>query len=115
MYVQTYLQMFIQTFIHWGVLVVIEQGLTDYISVQGFADMHHVTKGTVRGWKERHWTKGKEYFVVGKTTLIDKTEAIRWLDSQKALNSVQVRSGLSSTGRVSGSRRLIQGSAMHST
>ena len=53
----------------------------DYISRKAFAESIGLKDSTVRGWQERHWTKGVHYTVVGRTTLL-KTEAVNeWLEN----------------------------------
>jgi hypothetical protein len=74
-----------------------------------FADEIGVTPDTVRGWIDRHWTKGVHYIVVGKTTLVDRKEVARWLESQKVSKNAQAPCASISDGRARGSRRLIQG------
>jgi hypothetical protein len=42
-----------------------------------------ITQDTLRGWHGRYIHKGQHYVVVGKTTLYDREEVMKWLRSRK--------------------------------
>lgn len=42
-----------------------------------------VTPDTIRGWQDRHFQKGVQYAVVGKTTLYYLSDIETWLVSRK--------------------------------
>ena len=53
----------------------------DYIARKAFAESIGLKDSTVRGWQERHWTKGQHYVVIGKTTMLVRSEVEEWLNS----------------------------------
>lgn len=57
-----------------------------------FADEHGVKASTVSGWMQRHWTKGLQYYVIGRTTMIDTEEFELWIRNS------QQESDLAETG-----------------
>ena len=70
-----------------------------WISAEGLAEELAISKDTIRGWKGRHWTKDVHYIVVGQTTLVDRREVVKWLESRKVSNSAEGRSGSRSARR----------------
>ena len=86
-----------------------------WISAEGLAEELAISKDTIRGWKGRHWTKDVHYIVVGQTTLVDRREVVKWLESRKVSNSAEGRSGSRSGGKARESRRLIQANSTPST
>ena len=46
----------------------------DYIARKAFAESIGLKDSTVRGWQERHWTKGQHYVVIGKTTMLVRSD-----------------------------------------
>jgi hypothetical protein len=56
-----------------------------------FAMEHGVKASTVSGWMQRHWTKGLQYYVIGRTTMIDTEEFERWIrNSQQESDLVEM-------------------------
>ena len=40
-----------------------------------------VKESKINGWMQRHWTKGKHYYVIGRTTMINISEVNAWLQN----------------------------------
>jgi hypothetical protein len=82
------------------------------VSKEGYADQIKVSPGTIDGWMKRHWTRGREYFVIGHTALINRKEANQWLQSRSQqeypLTAMDSESKSGKEGR-SFTRKLSQG------
>ena len=50
-----------------------------WISKKGYAERLQVSVGTIEGWMCRHWTRGKHYKVIGRTTLINTLKVDEWI------------------------------------
>jgi len=53
--------------------------MIDYVSKQALADLLGISPRVIEGWIYNHWTKGDEYAVIGKTTLINKEKVNTWI------------------------------------
>ena len=82
------------------------------ISREAFADRVGVSDDVVRGWSQRHWTKGVEFVVIGRITMINVEAADNWLMSHQESNSKAGATESEYTTRALGSRRLLQGHAI---
>lgn len=59
------------------------------ISRKSFCDELGVPETTVKSWqKNNYWKRGVHYVVVGKTTLVKKDEAEKWLSEGFRQDSV---------------------------
>ena len=55
----------------------------DMVSRGKLAEEMGITPSTLRGWHGRYIHKGQHFIVVGKTTLYDRDEVLKWLKSRK--------------------------------
>lgn len=56
------------------------------ISREKLANQIGVTPDTIRGWQDRYFTRGVEYFVIGRITLYCAQSVEDWLESQKIIS-----------------------------
>ena len=54
----------------------------EFISKRGLANELVISEGVIRGWLQRHWTKGIHYVVIGQTTLINKKQFNEWINTR---------------------------------
>lgn len=54
----------------------------EWVSKKGFAAEKVVTEDLIAGWMNRHWTKGDQYVVIGRTTFIHRARANAWIGQQ---------------------------------
>ena len=64
--------------------------MSKFISKESFASELGVTVHVIEGWIRRHWTKNKEYKVIGKTTFINRELTEEWFNE---FNEIAGRAG----------------------
>lgn len=82
------------------------------VSRQKLAGILGITEDTLRGWQDRHFKSGLQYYVEGKITLYDVREVRLWLKSRKVLKGKAAASESASTGRAVSTQKLMKDPAM---
>lgn len=85
-----------------------------FISKAAYTERLQIKPNVINGWVHRKWTEGKQYIVVGKTTLVNVEEADAWLEQlgRQALDRAEPASG-SKSGGMGGSTTPKQSRAIH--